>query len=141
MMKMLMRLTRLHMRYMRQELEALGLYPGQPQLLMALREHENASQRELAKILEVSPATLTVMLRRMDSKQLIERLNDPQDMRLTRLRLTQGGREKLAQIDDIVKHAGKQLDGLFSKQELDIARQMMERVCERLFDVPQPRDE
>lgn len=141
MMKMLMRLTRLHMRYMRQELEALELYPGQPQLLMALREHENASQRELAKILEVSPATLTVMLRRMDSKRLIERLNDPQDMRLTRLRLTQGGREKLAQLDDIIKRAGEQLDGLFTKEELDIARQMMERVCERLFDVPQPRDE
>lgn len=130
---MLMRLTRLHFQYMRTQLEALDLYPGQPQLLLALKERDNASQRELAQAMDVSPATLTVMLRRMDGKHLIERKNDPQDMRITRLRLTTRGREKITQIERVLDESGEQLEALFTREEKELARSMLSRLEQRLL--------
>ena len=67
-MTLIMRLAKLQFQYMRLQMDRLDLYPGQPQLLLALKAHEHVSQRELARVLEITPATLTVMLRRMDGK-------------------------------------------------------------------------
>lgn len=131
-MTMIMRLTRLQFQYMRAQLEKLDLYPGQPQLLLALREHANASQKELAQAMDVSPATLTVMLRRMDAKHLVKRVNDPQDLRVIRLSLTEEGNEKVRQIDAFIRQANEMLDGLFTPDELRTASGMIKRVCTQL---------
>ena len=139
-MTMIMRLTRLQFQYMRAQLEKLDLYPGQPQLLLALREHDNASQKELAQAMDVSPATLTVMLRRMDAKHLVRRVNDPQDLRVIRLSLTEEGCEKVRQIDAFIRQANEMLDGLFTPEELRTASGMIRRVCTRLEMIRQDMD-
>lgn len=131
-MTMIMRLARLQFQYMRSQLEQLDLYPGQPQLLLALKARENVSQRELAQAMEVTPATLTVMLRRMDAKHLVSRASDPQDMRVTRLRLTESGREKVREIETVITQANAVLDGLFTPEELRAVSGMMQRVCAQL---------
>lgn len=131
-MSMLMRLTRLQFQYMRAHLEKLELYPGQPQLLLALRDHANASQKELARVMEATPATLTVMLRRMDAKHLVSRVSDPQDMRVTRLSLTDEGYEKVRQIDAFIRQTNDMLDGLFTPEELRTVSGMIRRVCAQL---------
>lgn len=138
-MTMIMRLARLQFQYMHAQLERLDLYPGQPQLLLALRDRENVSQKELAQAMEVTPATLTVMLRRMDAKHLVNRTSDPQDLRVTRLSLTPAGREKVREIETIITQANDTLDDLFLPEELDRVCVMMRRVCAQLGLMTQDR--
>jgi DNA-binding MarR family transcriptional regulator len=136
-MTLIMRLAKLQFQYMRLQMDRLDLYPGQPQLLLALKAHEHVSQRELARVLEITPATLTVMLRRMDGKQLISRTGDAQDLRITRLQLTEKGREKVAEIETVIRQTNEKLDALFDAQQLAVIRETIGRVCDHLSEVTQ----
>lgn len=140
-MTLTMRLAKLQLQYWREKLEALDLYPGQPQLLLALKAHEHVSQKELAQAMEITPATLTVMLRRMDAKELVSRESDAQDMRITRLCLTEKGREKAAQIEEMLKQANEMFMALFSPAEIDTVCLMMQRMCEHLDGLMQAENE
>lgn len=68
------------------------VYPGQPPLLLKLSDTDGLSQRELADSKGVKPATLTVMLQRMEKTGLIRRAADEKDQRVTRVYLTEKGR-------------------------------------------------
>lgn len=131
-MTLTMRLARAQFQYWREKLEKLDLYPGQPQLLLALKHHEHASQKELAKAMEITSATLTVMLRRMESKQLVSRESDPQDLRIMRLCLTEKGREKVDAIERLIAQSNDMFSELFSKEEIETVCLMMHKVCTHL---------
>ncbi len=73
----------------------LGGHPAQVGCLMVLAHHGNLAQRELAEKLHISPATLTTMLQRMEAAGLIDRRADENDQRLTRVSLTDAGREQV----------------------------------------------
>lgn len=125
----LMRMMRIEFQYMRMQLEALDLYPGQPQLLLALRRNDGASQGELARQMDVSPATLTVMLRRMDKKQLVQRVADPSDLRVMRLHLTRSGLEKVEEIERMIAGADEEWARLLSPEEIGTVCDILDRVC------------
>jgi MarR family transcriptional regulator, organic hydroperoxide resistance regulator len=82
-----------HLHYTRahQLLEALGLYRGQPPVLRALWEQEGLTQTELAGRLQITPATITRMLQRMEKSGFIQRKPDEDDQRITRVYLTEAG--------------------------------------------------
>jgi DNA-binding MarR family transcriptional regulator len=71
----------------------MGGHPAQAGCLWILANHEGISQRELAGHLHLAAATVTSMLQRMERQGLIERWTDETDQRLTRIRLTDAGRE------------------------------------------------
>ena len=137
-MTLTMRLAKVQHQYWREKLETLDLYPGQPQLLLALKAHEHVSQKELARAMDVTPATLTVMLRRMDAKQLVSRVSDEQDQRITRLCLTEKGREKVAEIEQMFAQANEMFKAMFSAEEIETVRSMMNRMCDRLEERMRP---
>lgn len=70
-----------------------GGHPAQTGCLAMLAHNEGISQRELAQKLQLAPATVTAMLQRMEREGTIERWTDPEDQRITRIRLTAAGRE------------------------------------------------
>ena len=74
-------------------LEEEGIHPGQAPLLFELNRHDGRNQKELARCIFVSPPTITVMLKHLETAALIERKKDPQDLRNIRIYLTQKGRE------------------------------------------------
>lgn len=110
------------------QLEALGLYPGQPQMLMALMHREDISQRELAEAMSVKPATLTVMLRRMAGKGLVQRHTDEHDQRVTRLRLTPEGRAVVMRLKDTIEQMGKDIFVTLTQEERRQLSDMLERL-------------
>ncbi|WP_240762933.1 MarR family winged helix-turn-helix transcriptional regulator [Paenibacillus thalictri] len=67
------------------------VYPGQPPLLLRLLERDGQSQNELAAHKRVKPATLTVMINRMEATGHLERRSDPLDQRVSRVFLTDKG--------------------------------------------------
>lgn len=90
------RVMHLSRQYMMRVANEAGGHPAQIGCLMTLMRHENSTQRELAEHLQIAPATLTPMLQRMEKAGSIERYVDANDQRVTRVRLTDAGREQSA---------------------------------------------
>ena len=65
---------------MQRMLSKYGLYPGQPQMLFAIRELKNPTQNELALQLRVSKASAGVSLRRLESAGFVKRVRDQKDL-------------------------------------------------------------
>ncbi len=68
------------------------VFPGQPPLLIHLSKRDGQSQKELGERMRITPATLTVMINRMQKVGLLKRVPDPSDQRVTRVFLTEKGR-------------------------------------------------
>ncbi|MGD8967436.1 MAG: MarR family transcriptional regulator, partial [Anaerolineae bacterium] len=77
----------------RTEFRALGLHRGQPPVLLALWEEQGRTHSEIAEYLHVTPATVTKMLQRMEKAGFVARKPDTEDARVSRVYLTQAGRE------------------------------------------------
>ena len=75
----------------------LGLHYGQPLMLMILLEEQPLYQKELAHRMNVSPASVTVSVRRMEKNGWITKAANQEDMRYTEIRLTEKGVE-IAQV-------------------------------------------
>ncbi len=126
----MMRVNRMCFLFSYAHLEELGLYPGQPQMLMTLSGHDGISQRELAQAMSIKPATLTVMLRRMAGKGLVRRAADARDQRVTRLYLTQEGRETARLLEKTVERMGREIFGILAPAERAQLSAMLARVAD-----------
>lgn len=78
---------------MQRTLSKYGLYPGQPQLLFAVRSLNRPTQNELATVLCISKASVGVSLRRLESAGFLKRMRDKEDSRCIRILLTKKGEE------------------------------------------------
>ena len=74
-------------------LSKYNLYPGQPQVLFALKELGAPTQNELAEHLNITKASVGVSLRRLESTGFIKRVRDKKDTRCIRITLTQKGQD------------------------------------------------
>ncbi len=83
---------KLHYKCSKKILESKGLYSGQPAMLFILLKQGMQSQRELAKKLNVSPATVNVMVKRLEKSGFVERVKDKDDLRISRVSLTEKGK-------------------------------------------------
>ena len=73
-------------------LAEVGLHVGQEMVLIELWEQDGLRGGELAEKLGVEPPTVTKMLRRLESCDLVERRQDPDHARSFRVYLTDEGR-------------------------------------------------
>lgn len=87
------RLIRIYYSRIQSQLAEVGLYRGQPPILMLLYKNDGMSQKEMARALNLSPATMTVTLKRMEKAGLVLREMDEHDQRILRVHLSEKGRE------------------------------------------------
>ena len=87
------RLIRMYYSRIQSQLAEGGLYRGQPPILMLLYKNDGMSQKEMARALNLSPATMTVTLKRMEKAGLVLREMDEHDQRILRVHLSEKGRE------------------------------------------------
>ena len=90
----------------RASFEGLGLYRGQSRVLRVLWEQEGLTHSELARSVHVKPATVTKTVQRMEHAGFLERRPDPRDQRMSRVYLTERGRE----VQDEVQRVWKQIE-------------------------------
>lgn len=74
-------------------LNDMQIYPGQPKLIMLIKENEGITQKELAEKNFVTPATITGMLTKLEAKKYVYRVPDEADKRIMRVYLTTEGRK------------------------------------------------
>ena len=113
-----------HRKRVAEEQAARGLRDlGSPMLLLALRwgeqEQKDMSQREVAQLMRVSPATVAVALRSLERGGYVARRPNDRDARRNCLALTDRGRWAVDQCDDAFHAIDKRMLSGFSPEEID----------------------
>lgn len=87
----------------------MGLYPGQIGLIRQLMKQDGLSQRELAAKIHIKPPTAAVSIKRLEKNGILERKSDQNDQRISRIYLTEKG-----------KNIGKEVCAMVQKNELEL---------------------
>lgn len=125
---------RLHHRRSHAFLEKMGIYPGQPPLLFSLLRKNGQSQKELAERLHVQAATVTVMLGRMEKTGLIERRQDENDQRVSRVYLTERGKMFCEELRETMKSFNRECFKNFTDEEQILLRRFFMQIRDNLMD-------
>ena len=114
-------------------LEEIGLYGGQQFVLMALWQKEGITHSELAGQLHVRPATITNALKRMERAGFVERRQDAEDQRVSRVYLTDAGRNIRDAVEGVWRELEKQTFAGFSSEERTLLDQFLLRIRNNLM--------
>ena len=96
-----------------ERVKASGLTLGQPKVLDYLKDHDGASQKEIAAGCLIEAGSLTSILNRMEEKNLIERKTLNGNRRSYHIFLTDQGKESIKIISDEFKKIEEQaFDGI-----------------------------
>ncbi len=113
-------------------LEELGVHPKQVPTLIILRHHEGISQRDLVDLLRVKAPTVAVTIKRLERAGYVERRGDTADQRISRIYLTNYGKEIVEQIPSRIKQVEeKALEG-FTQEERLLMRRLLLQIRENL---------
>jgi len=82
-------------------LEPLGLTHPQYLVMLALWERDERSVRELGAVLQLEPATLSPLLKRLEASGLVDRRRNAADERKLDVTLTPAGRALRAQAEKV----------------------------------------
>ncbi len=120
----IMCLSRLMRRKFNEAAAEQGLFSGQQDIIFLLVENEGITLSKLAEKLEVSAATASVSVKRMEKAGFIVKKQDKNDARITRLYPT----EKAKKAPDNIK---KRMDEL----EAEISKSLTKNESEQLSDM------
>ena len=118
-----------------QLLENQGVYPGQPPLLFALHKEGGQSQKELSQKLGIQPATVTMMVKRMTKAGLIERKQDQEDQRVSRVYLTKEGEKTRKRLAIIMGQIENECFGSLSEEEIQTLNVLLLKMKENILSV------
>ncbi len=124
--------ARLHRTRIGERLTALGLFPGQEQVLHALSTVDAMTMGELAYILRVKPPTASKTVARLAAQGLVERIAEPGDARIVIVRLTPEGASRAAAIDKLWVEVENELLEDFDNKERKRLRKLLRRAATNL---------
>ncbi|PKM52580.1 MAG: MarR family transcriptional regulator [Firmicutes bacterium HGW-Firmicutes-7] len=124
---------RAHFQLSHAMLEKIGIYPGQPPLLFALVKKDGLSQKELACKLNIKPATMTIMLKRMENAKLIKRIQDKEDQRIVSVYLTEKGRDVQKKVLEVIEEIHHECFHNFSNEEEEFLKKIFVKLRDNLM--------
>jgi len=127
-MRMIYHISRQHFNRIHAALSEYDVYPGQPPLMFALAHKNGQSQKELAAQLEITAATLTVMLNRMEKSGMVMRRADDKDQRVSRIYITDKGLETLRSVQETLDRLEQQAIRGLDKADLDSVSNILSHI-------------
>ncbi|GEB30832.1 MarR family winged helix-turn-helix transcriptional regulator [Brevibacillus parabrevis] len=124
---------KLHKKNVEYLIQNYDVYPGQPILLMRLAHTDGLIQKELARRIQVKPATLTVMINRMEKCGLVERRADERDQRISRVFLTDKGRLATKAVKEALRVLELKCFEDFTDEEKIVLQGMLDRMHSNLM--------
>lgn len=115
------------------EMESCGLKPNQAGILFILRTEGGLSQRELARKMGVTPPSMTVALKKLEKQGYILREQDAKDQRITRIQISDQGRNCLEGLQSMMRNLE---DGLYegiSREERKELKRIMLKMRENIL--------
>ncbi|GGQ28006.1 MarR family winged helix-turn-helix transcriptional regulator [Streptosporangium pseudovulgare] len=96
----LAQVTRAHRTELQHRMAELGLHLGQELLIVDLHHNPGTTQAELVQRIGMEQPTIAKAVTRMERAGFVERVPDPGDRRVTRIRLTERGEAVVGAIVD-----------------------------------------
>lgn len=124
---------RLHFLRSHSYLDKIGIYPGQAPLLFTLKKNNGQSQKELSKKLSVTPATITVMVQRMEKNGYVRRENDEKDKRITRIFINEKGIKICDELYKIHKEIEVECMINFKEEDKQLLNNLLKQVRDNLM--------
>ncbi|GAA3245424.1 MarR family winged helix-turn-helix transcriptional regulator [Nonomuraea helvata] len=90
--------TRAHRAVLQRRMAQLGLHLGQELLIVDIHHNPDTTQAELVQRIGFEQPTIAKALTRMERTGFVQRTADPNDRRVTRLRLTERGEAVVAAV-------------------------------------------
>ncbi len=115
-------------------LDELGVHPKQVPTLMALKNHEGISQRELVDLLRVKAPTVAVTVKRLERAGYVKRGGDETDQRVNRIYLTEYGKQIVEQIPSRMKQVEQEILKGMTPEELLLMRRLLLQMRENLTE-------
>jgi DNA-binding MarR family transcriptional regulator len=113
--------------------ERAGVTPQQWAILTALAGAEQPlTLAGLARVMLVSKQNMTGMVARLEQLGFVERQDDPQDLRSSRLVLTRRGRSTVDKLRPAYEEWRRGLSGEIGERELAAVTRTVDRLIERL---------
>ncbi len=112
---------------------------GQPVILSILSQQEDGtiqSQKELARKLRVSPATVTVSLKSMERDGYVKKLSNAEDLRCKPISITEKGMRAARLIDEVFETLDHGMYQGFSPEELEQISDFYRRMIDNLSSRP-----
>ena len=118
-----------------------GIYFGQPPILKYLSGNDNATQKEIADFLHISPPSVATSLKRMEDSGLVVRIADKKDARRNNLRLTEKGKKLSEYADNLFLSADEATFSDFTDEEIETLIKFLERMKKNLADFAERGEE
>lgn len=123
-------MVRAHTAYMDRQLSALGLSNGQGGVISVLGRYGSLTQNELAKFRQVTPATISIMLDRMERDGLVVRFTAKDNSRANNIRLTERGAEIFAKLDAFMSGEPEVVFSGLTEEEKVLAAEIFRKITE-----------
>jgi MarR family transcriptional regulator, organic hydroperoxide resistance regulator len=128
----LLQALRAHRRLAEAAFSEIGLYPGQEMLLFQLWQEEGVTQSQLVEKLCVEPPTVTKTLQRLEKAGIIERKQDAEDARVSRVYLTPKGEALKEQVQKIWRDLEARTTNNLSAVEQAFLLRLLEQITKNL---------
>ena len=129
------RIDRIRLRIIERTVGDLGILPGQHFVLMHLsREGRAASQAQVANMLHVSPARVTLVMKSLDAEGYIERASGA-DGRRNEIAITEKGEAVVKRSRAFFKQLDEASYAGFTEEELRQFSSYLERVLGNLANI------
>ncbi|MEI3326621.1 MAG: MarR family transcriptional regulator [Thomasclavelia sp.] len=109
-----------------QRLKQYNLTGSEGAVLLMFNEKPELYQEDIIKELEIDKSAVTRLLKRMESKNLIKRIQAPNDKRYCLIGITESGLEKQKLVDRVFNKKDHDIVAGLSKEEQTELRRMLE---------------
>lgn len=130
--KQLIQTSRIQMSYVESQVRRTGVYRSQHQILMYIAANPNASQKDIARMHQVSTATIAVTLKKLEKAGYIRRAADAEDNRCNRIQMTEKGEAVVSQSCQIFRQIEEKMFAGFEEEDFRRFEELMERICGNL---------
>ena len=102
-------------------------------IMRALAREDGVSQLRLTMVTHLKPPTVSVVLKKMEAEGLVHRKQDPLDMRMTRVYLTEEGKTHNRKVFERLQLLDAELMQGFAPQESELLRKLLERMRDNIL--------
>ena len=118
-----------------EQLKDTGLTLGQPKVLDYLKDHDGASQKEIAAGCIIEAGSLTSILNRMEEKGLIERKMLNGNRRTFHIFMTESGKKNQKLVEETFKNIEETALNNISEEEQKVFMEIFYRIYRNLAEV------
>ena len=118
-----------------EQLKDTGLTLGQPKVLDYLKDHDGASQKEIAAGCLIEAGSLTSILNRMEEKNLIERKMLNGNRRTFHIFMTESGKKNQKLVEETFEKIEETALNNISEEEQKVFMEIFHRIYRNLAEI------